>query len=85
MGDIIVYLIVGLIVGVIARLLMPGPDPIGILGTIVVGVVGAIIGGYLFGAVFEETKGVDWIGSILMAMLLLWLYRRMTLGRRTAV
>ncbi|MEA2435098.1 MAG: hypothetical protein QOG54_2555 [Actinomycetota bacterium] len=81
MGDIVVYILVGLVVGIIARLLMPGRDPIGILGTIVVGIVGAVIGGYLWAAVFGNTKGVEWIGSILVAMALLYVYRRMTLGR----
>jgi uncharacterized membrane protein YeaQ/YmgE (transglycosylase-associated protein family) len=79
--EILYYILVGLVVGIIARLLLPGRDPIGIIGTIVVGILGAIIGGYLFGAVFADTEGVDWIGSILVAMGLLWLYRRMTLGR----
>ncbi|MBW3595124.1 MAG: GlsB/YeaQ/YmgE family stress response membrane protein [Actinobacteria bacterium] len=60
---------------------MPGPDPIGILGTIIVGCVGALIGGYLWTAVFGPNEGVAWIGSILMAMALLFLYRRMTVGR----
>lgn len=82
MGEILVFIIVGLVVGVLARLLMPGPDPIGILGTIVVGIVGAIIGGYLWAAVFGDTQGVEWIGSILVAMALLFLYRKMTVGRR---
>jgi uncharacterized membrane protein YeaQ/YmgE (transglycosylase-associated protein family) len=80
--EIIVFILVGLVVGVLARLLMPGPDPIGILGTLIVGVVGAIVGGYLWRAVFSNTEGVEWIGSILVAMGLLWIYRRMTLGRR---
>ena len=85
--EFIVFLIVGLVVGVVARLLMPGPDPIGILGTIVVGCVGALIGGYLWTAVFGPNEGVAWIGSILMAMALLFLYRRFTVGRtrRTVV
>ena len=79
--EIIVFLLVGLVVGVLARLVMPGPDPIGILGTIVVGCVGAIIGGYLWTAVFGPNEGVAWIGSILAAMALLFLYRRVTIGR----
>jgi uncharacterized membrane protein YeaQ/YmgE (transglycosylase-associated protein family) len=83
MGEFLVFLLVGLVVGVIARLLMPGPDPIGILGTIIVGIVGAIIGGYLWIALFGNSEGPEWIGSILVAMALLWIYRRMTLGRRT--
>ena len=83
MGDILLYIVVGLVVGLIARLLLPGPDPIGIIGTIVLGIVGALIGGWLFGAVFTETQGVDWIGAILVSMLLLFLYRRFTVGRTT--
>lgn len=79
--EFIVFLLVGLVVGVVARLLMPGPDPIGILGTIIVGCVGALIGGYLWAAVFGPDQGVAWIGSILMAMALLFLYRRLTIGR----
>ena len=79
--EFIVFLLVGLVVGVVARLLMPGPDPIGILGTIIVGCVGALIGGYLWAAVFGPNEGVAWIGSILMAMALLFLYRRLTVGR----
>lgn len=83
MVDLIVFILVGLIVGVIARALMPGPDPIGILGTILVGIVGAIVGGYLWRAVFGNTGGVEWIGSILVAMAALWVWRRLATGRRT--
>jgi len=79
--EFIVFLLVGLVVGVVARLLMPGPDPIGILGTIIVGCVGALIGGYLWTAVFGPNQGVAWIGSIIVAMALLFLYRRVTVGR----
>jgi uncharacterized membrane protein YeaQ/YmgE (transglycosylase-associated protein family) len=83
--EILIYIVVGLVVGVLARLLMPGRDPIGILGTIVIGVVGAIVGGYLWRAVFGNTEDVEWIGSILVAMALLWIYRRMTIGRGRGV
>ena len=83
MGELLVFLLVGLVVGIIARLLMPGPDPIGILGTILVGIVGAVIGGYLWIAIFGNTEGPEWIGSILVAMGALYLYRRMTVGRGT--
>ena len=85
--EFIVFLLVGLIVGVVARLLMPGRDPIGIIGTIIVGCVGALVGGYLWAAVFGGNDGVAWIGSILVAMGLLFLYRRMVMTRssRTVV
>jgi uncharacterized membrane protein YeaQ/YmgE (transglycosylase-associated protein family) len=79
--EILYYILIGVVVGALARLLLPGRDPIGIIGTIVVGILGAVIGGYLAGAVFGETEGVDWIASILVAIGLLFLYRRMTYGR----
>lgn len=82
--EILVYIVVGLIVGALARLLMPGRDPIGIVGTLVVGIVGAIVGGYAWRALFGNTEGVEWIGSVLVAMALLWIYRRMATGRTTA-
>lgn len=85
MGEFLVFLLVGLVVGLVARLLMPGPDPIGILGTIIVGIVGAIVGGYLWIAIFGNTRGPEWIGAILVAMGLLFVYRRMTFGRRTTM
>ena len=83
MGDLLVFLLVGLVVGILARALMPGRDPIGILGTILVGCVGSLIGGYLWIAAFGDSKNVEWIGSILMAMALLFVYRRIAMGRTT--
>ena len=83
MAELLVFLLVGLVVGVIARLLMPGPDPIGILGTIVVGIVGAIVGGYLWIAAFGNEKGPEWIGSIVAAMVFLFLYHKLSAGRGT--
>ena len=74
-GSILGYLLVGLVVGLLARLLVPGRDPFGLLGTILVGVVGAVIGGWLAGEVFSETEGVDWIASILVAAVLVLLLR----------
>jgi uncharacterized membrane protein YeaQ/YmgE (transglycosylase-associated protein family) len=61
---------------VLARLLVPGRTSMSLLATIVIGVIGAVIGGWLAGAVFEETKGVDWIASILVALVLVLLVRR---------
>lgn len=81
MADVIAFILVGLVIGAVARLLMPGRDPIGIIGTIVVGIVGALIGGYLWREIFTNTEGVEWIGSILVAMGALWIYRRTTYRR----
>ena len=75
-GSILGYIVIGAIIGIVARLLVPGTSGMGMLVTIVVGIVGAVIGGWLAGAVFEETEGVDWIASILVAALLVWLVSR---------
>lgn len=81
---IIGLVVAGLIIGIVARLLMPGRDPLGIVGTILVGIVGMVVGSYLWAAVFGDTEGVEWIGGILVAMTLLYLYRRVAIGRGTA-
>ena len=74
-GSILGFILVGLIVGLLARLLLPGRDPVGLLGTLLIGVIGAVLGGWLAGAFFKETAGVDWLASIGVAVLLLLLVR----------
>ena len=74
-GSILGYILVGLIVGLLARLLVPGRDPVGLLGTLVIGVIGAVLGGWLAGAFFKETAGVDWLASIGVAVLLVLIVR----------
>ncbi len=49
--------------------------PCRIVGTIVLGIVGAVIGGWAAGAIFEDTTGVDWIASIIAAVLLVLVWR----------
>jgi uncharacterized membrane protein YeaQ/YmgE (transglycosylase-associated protein family) len=72
--DLIVTLIVGLIVGAIAKFLMPGNDPGGWIMTIVLGIAGAFVGTFIAGAL-GMAGPVGWIGSVLGAMLLLFVYR----------
>ena len=78
---IIWLLVVGLIVGAIARLLLPGRDPIGILGTIVLGIVGSFIGGFLDNLWKYHTlnvhsfHSVGLIGSVIGAIVLLLVLR----------
>ena len=86
---IIVLLIVGFIVGAIARLLMPGRDPIGIIGTIVLGIAGSFVGGFLQNLIENHTltvhsfHAVGLIGSVIGAWVLLLLLRLTGLeGRR---
>jgi uncharacterized membrane protein YeaQ/YmgE (transglycosylase-associated protein family) len=80
-GSILGFVVVGAIVGVLARFLVPGDDPMGIVGTIVLGVVGAVVGGWAAGAIFEDTEGVDWIASVIAAVLLVLAWRALTGGR----
>jgi uncharacterized membrane protein YeaQ/YmgE (transglycosylase-associated protein family) len=82
LGSILLYALIGLVVGILARFLVPGRDPMGFLGTLVIGVVGAVLGGWLAGAVFPETQGVDWLASILVAILLVLLVRSFRGGTR---
>jgi uncharacterized membrane protein YeaQ/YmgE (transglycosylase-associated protein family) len=90
---IITLLIVGLIAGALARLLVPGRDPMGIGGTILLGVVGSFIGGFLGWAIFGHDKnqgalqpsGI--IGSVIGAIILLLILRavRGRSGTRTGM
>jgi uncharacterized membrane protein YeaQ/YmgE (transglycosylase-associated protein family) len=72
---LIIFLAVwGLIVGALARLALPGPDPMGILATIGLGLAGAFLGGIVAHVLIGTAGGI--IFSILGAILLLYLYRR---------
>jgi len=86
MGAIIGWIIFGLIAGAIAKLLMPGKDPGGFIVTIILGIAGALIGGFIGRALWGSTGVNDWsIGSFALAIggaiLLLALYR-IFIGRR---
>lgn len=79
---LILLLIVGLVVGALARLLLLGPDPMGIGGTMLLGLAGSFVAG-LFSWFVLHRHGGGLILSVLFSMLLLWLRRRWLLrGRR---
>jgi len=83
---IISWIIWGLVVGLVARLLLPGRQPIGLLWTIVLGVAGAVAGGFLATEVFGIADADEFdFGSFLIAvaasMLLLWLVSRFAVDR----
>jgi uncharacterized membrane protein YeaQ/YmgE (transglycosylase-associated protein family) len=70
--------IIGLIVGFLARLIVPGHDPMGILGTALLGIVGSFVGGMLASLLFAHTlqlRSSGWIGSIIGAVIALLVYR----------
>ncbi len=78
---IVVLVVIGLIVGLIARLLVPGRDNIGLLGTILLGIVGSFVGGFLWELVeFHQIethhfRTVGIIGSIIGAIVVLLILR----------
>lgn len=76
---ILSWILFGLVVGVIAKLLMPGRDPGGFIVTILIGIAGALFGGFIGRAMgfYGENQGAGWIMSILGAILLLAVYRMM--------
>ncbi|HEX6843525.1 MAG TPA: GlsB/YeaQ/YmgE family stress response membrane protein [Actinomycetota bacterium] len=74
---IVSYVVAGLVIGALARLILPGKQAMTWGATLVLGVVAAIIGGILWNAVFSGNEGVAWIGSIIVAVVLLFLYERM--------
>jgi uncharacterized membrane protein YeaQ/YmgE (transglycosylase-associated protein family) len=79
-------LIIGLVVGAIAKFLMPGKDPGGFIVTILLGICGALVAGFLGRALgwYGEGEPAGFVASVIGAILLLVLYRLLT-KRRTTV
>jgi uncharacterized membrane protein YeaQ/YmgE (transglycosylase-associated protein family) len=83
MLGIIGWIVFGLIVGAIAKLVMPGRDPGGIIVTMALGIAGALIGGFIGRALhwYGPNDGAGFFMSLLGAILLLWIYRMMVSRR----
>jgi uncharacterized membrane protein YeaQ/YmgE (transglycosylase-associated protein family) len=81
---ILMWIIIGLIAGAIAKLIMPGQDPGGILVTMLLGIGGSIVGGWLASLLTSRQGPSGIIGSIIGALILLGIYR-MAIGRRARV
>jgi len=75
--NVIVWIIFGLVVGIVAKFLMPGRDPGGFIVTTLLGIVGALLGGYLGRAIGMYRPGdpVGFIMAVIGAIILLVLYR----------
>ena len=84
---ILSWILLGLIVGALAKWIMPGDDPGGLIVTILLGIAGAFVGGYLATLIGLGTVSGFSVGSLLIAiggsLLLLWVYRKMRTGRVT--
>jgi uncharacterized membrane protein YeaQ/YmgE (transglycosylase-associated protein family) len=80
---IIVTIIIGLLVGIVAKLLMPGRDPGGFIITALLGIVGAVIATYLGRALglYGPNEAAGFIGAVIGAVILLAIYRLLA-GRR---
>jgi len=78
--SIIGWILFGLIVGVVAKLLMPGRDPGGMIVTILLGIVGALIGGFIGRLLgwYGESDPVGFIMAVIGAILVLFAYRKLS-------
>ena len=72
------WLIIGLVAGALARLIMPGRDPMGIIATMILGIIGSIIGGVISSFIWRTSTGFHPGGlilSLLGAVFALWIWR----------
>lgn len=70
---IIGWLVIGFLAGALARLLVPGRDPMGWLGTLLLGLVGSLVGGFLADMLFDD-EAVGLVGSVVGAVIVLLVY-----------
>ena len=80
---ILSWIVFGLVIGFIAKLLMPGRDPGGFIVTILLGIAGALVGGFIGRAMgfYDTNQSAGWLMSILGAIILLALYRMLVRRR----
>lgn len=86
MGELIGLIIFGAVIGALARLFMKGEQPIGVLWTIILGVLGALAGYWISDLLgVKETRGIDWIRwiiSIVLSIVFISIYLGLRGGRR---
>jgi uncharacterized membrane protein YeaQ/YmgE (transglycosylase-associated protein family) len=81
LGLILYLLVIGIVAGYLARFLVPGKDPMGFLGTVVLGIIGSFVGGFLGYVLFDKDIGegalqvAGVIGSIIGAIIALLVWR----------
>ena len=82
-GFILFLLVVGLIAGFIARALVPGRDPMSVGQTLLLGIVGSFVGGFLGRVLFNDNDGAGIFASVIGAILVLLVYNAVTRRERT--
>jgi uncharacterized membrane protein YeaQ/YmgE (transglycosylase-associated protein family) len=88
LGNIIAAILIGIIAGYLGRLLLPGPDPMGFIGTVIAGIIGALVGYFIFTSLLGigDTDKFDLggiIGSVIGTMIVLLIWRAITRGSAT--
>lgn len=82
-GDVLIMMLLGLVTGVVAKFLMPGRDPGGCIITMIIGIVGSFIGGFLANLIgIEGGAFINFIFAVIGAVILLVLYR-IVIGNRS--
>jgi len=81
--DILLWIVFGLVVGIVAKLIMPGNDPGGIVLTMVLGIVGAMLGGWIgrVMGLYHQGEAAGFIMAVVGAVVVLGLYRLVMPGR----
>jgi uncharacterized membrane protein YeaQ/YmgE (transglycosylase-associated protein family) len=81
--DVLIWIVFGLVVGIVAKFIMPGRDPGGIIVTIVLGIVGAMLGGWLgrVMGLYREGEAAGFIMAVVGAIVILGLYWLVMPGR----
>ncbi|MDP2819288.1 MAG: GlsB/YeaQ/YmgE family stress response membrane protein [Polaromonas sp.] len=76
-------ILIGFVVGIVAKFLMPGRDPAGFIITVIIGIVGSVIATYLgrFLGFYQVGESAGFIAAVLGAIILLFIYRAVT-GKR---
>ncbi len=82
-GYLIALAVTGLIVGALARLALPGRDPMSILQTMLVGIAGSLVAGLLWYAITDERNGVGILPAVLVSIGIVYLIRRSRGGTLT--
>jgi uncharacterized membrane protein YeaQ/YmgE (transglycosylase-associated protein family) len=83
MGDLLIWIVFGLVVGALAKLVMPGNDPGGIIVTILLGIAGSLLGGFLgrMLGLYDRGEAAGFLMSLVGAVVLLVVYRQFVRSR----